>query len=924
VTGSLISRADKETPSPVQVLTADDLAKTGMTTVSEILSSITSNGAGALSQSFSGAFASGGSGVSLRGLTVGVTLVLIDGHRMAPYPLSDDGQRAFVDVSSIPFDAVDRIEVLKDGASSVYGSDAIAGVVNIILKKQFKGTNLKADTGTSQHGGGKNVHFAATHGIGDIDADGYNLFGSVEYRHSNPIKVADRDGNLWANGDWTSRGGINLTRGVVNAQNGGRVAVNTPFLYDQTATPRPADATKPVSATNPLVPAVLDPRNFSFQTPDCNFDKYRAGGCSVRDVYGNIQPETEHANFLVGLTKKLGEDWKLTVKGSIFDSKDSNNRGVPATYSAGSFAGNTALVPGQAPQIVSVVPSFLVPATYPGNTYGKAVRVYGYIPEVGPANSTVIKNQSERLVADLNGSFAGWDINGAVGYTKVTTNITYNGYINRPALYAAIIRPVNPWKLTGGNTAADLAAVAPTFTNQATDKLTFAELRGGRDVMQLAGGSMGVSAGLSYQHKKLSAPSAIPLQTGQVGNGGAYSFGEEKNSAAFFELAAPILKNLEIDVSGRFDHFDTYGNSKTPKAGFKFAPIPAITMRGTFSKGFRAPNAAENGVAGSSFSFAAINDPILCKDGNPKTAGNVLAACNFAPGFVQVTTKDLQPEKSKSSTFGLILEPIKGWSTTVDYYKITIDGQINTASGLPGFVPDFVRSQPLETAIADGKGGTFLGVPAVGQVAYATSGYVNAGKTETKGVEFDTQYKFKLGDMGSLKTSFSINHMISYVVTNLGVSYELAGTHGPSIVGGSTGNPKNRAQASIGWDKGDLNVTTNMNWVSSFAVLDPSIGETECDSAIKNVSGRAYFFNTSTPPSQYCHIPSFLTTDVTATYKFGKNWKFHATVLNLFDRAPPIDTGTYGNSSNLTSYNPALHQSGAVGRFFSVGAAYTF
>jgi iron complex outermembrane receptor protein len=124
VTGSLIARTDKETASPVQVLTAADLKQSGYTSVSDVLRDITANGSGTLSQSFNGSFASGASGVSLRGLSVGATLVLIDGHRMAPYPLSDDGQRPFVDISNIPFDAVDHIDILKDGASSTYGSRA--------------------------------------------------------------------------------------------------------------------------------------------------------------------------------------------------------------------------------------------------------------------------------------------------------------------------------------------------------------------------------------------------------------------------------------------------------------------------------------------------------------------------------------------------------------------------------------------------------------------------------------------------------------------------------------------------------------------------------------------------------------------------------------------------------------------------------
>ena len=124
VTGSLISRTNTETPTPVQVLTAADIQKSGKTSVAELLTDLAANGAGTLGTGFAGAFANGASGISLRGLTVGATLVLIDGHRMAPYPLSDDSQRSFVDVSSIPFDAIESIEILKSGASSLYGSDA--------------------------------------------------------------------------------------------------------------------------------------------------------------------------------------------------------------------------------------------------------------------------------------------------------------------------------------------------------------------------------------------------------------------------------------------------------------------------------------------------------------------------------------------------------------------------------------------------------------------------------------------------------------------------------------------------------------------------------------------------------------------------------------------------------------------------------
>ena len=176
VTGSNIRRVDAETPSPVQVITEADIKKAGYTSISEVLQTLTANGQGTLSSAFPGAFAGSATGISLRGLNTSSTLVLIDGHRMAPFPLSDDGQRSFVDISSIPFDAVERIEVLKDGASAVYGSDAMAGVVNIILKRNFKGTSMTADAGTTQRGGGSTQHASVITGFGDLDVDGWNAY----------------------------------------------------------------------------------------------------------------------------------------------------------------------------------------------------------------------------------------------------------------------------------------------------------------------------------------------------------------------------------------------------------------------------------------------------------------------------------------------------------------------------------------------------------------------------------------------------------------------------------------------------------------------------------------------------------------------------------------------------------------------------
>src|SRR5580658_609711 len=179
VTGSLIKRADFDTPSPLQVLTAEDLKETGYTSISDVLRGLSANGQGTLTQTNPFSFAGGASGVALRGLTVGATLTLIDGERMVAYPLTDDGQRTFVDVSSLPLSVVERVEVLKDGASSEYGSDAIAGVVNVILKKSFTGLEINAEGGETGKHDGATERVTAIAGTGNLDSDGYNAFISA-------------------------------------------------------------------------------------------------------------------------------------------------------------------------------------------------------------------------------------------------------------------------------------------------------------------------------------------------------------------------------------------------------------------------------------------------------------------------------------------------------------------------------------------------------------------------------------------------------------------------------------------------------------------------------------------------------------------------------------------------------------------------
>ncbi|MGJ9417788.1 TonB-dependent receptor [Massilia sp. CMS3.1] len=918
VTGSLISRAGTETPTPVQVLTAADIQKSGKTSVAELLTDLAANGAGTLGTGFSGAFANGASGVSLRGLTVGATLVLIDGRRMAPYPLSDDAQRSFVDVSSIPFDAIDSIEVLKSGASSLYGSDAIAGVVNIKLKKSFKGTRLSAEIGDTQQGGGKTKRASFSTGIGDIDADGYNAFITAEWRDQNAIKVAQRDQYGWANRDWRSRGGNDLTLGVPTSLNGGLTAASSPFLYNSST----------AAQGNPN-PGATNPANFRFLDPSCNFELYRAGQCSVRDEVSNIQPATQNLNVLIGMTKKLNEDWEIAFKGSLFKRDSINNRGVSPVYSANNFAGSTTLVDGVLTGGVNrIANTRFAPGAAVGaglnNTFGQAASLYGYIPGLAPTNTTDNTSTSTRFSVDLVGSAYGWDVNAAAGATRVKVDAEYSGYVNRAALYNAINQ--GRWNVLGGNSPALIQEVSPTFGNSLETTLNYFDLTGSRELMQLGAGPLAVAAGVHWHKLDQNSPPSSLTLNGAVGSTSAFAIGEETNTAAFAELRATPIKNVEVGVAGRYDHYDTYGHSFTPSANFKWTPIREVGVRGNFARGFRAPNPSEVGNAGSFFTFNAINDPILCPNGLTSTAGNVIAACGQNPPYVQTTTnQNLSPEKSKSYTFGVIVEPMRGLNMSLDYYNIEISNLIVTRAGNdPTYVPQWVRGVAVPTTVSAGGTATTLATPSVGPILYGESPYINAGSTQTHGIEADVRYRWRLAnDMGNITANLSAAHTFGYETEVAGTTYQLAGTQGPSSVGGATGNPKNRGQFTVGYNRGPLDVTTTVNYTSGFSTKDPSHDAVDCASTALNVGGRTYFQGLI-QPNAYCDVPSFTTTNLNVQYKLNENLTLRAAVLNLFDKQPPYDVGTYGNAGPQTSYNASLHQAGAIGRFFSLGLAYQF
>jgi iron complex outermembrane receptor protein len=897
VTGTNIRRTDAETPSPVQVLSADDIKQSGFTSIQEVLQSISANGQGTLSQGFSGAFASGASGIALRGLTTAATLVLIDGHRSAPYPIGDDGQRSFVDIANIPFDAVERIEILKDGASAIYGSDAIAGVVNIILRRSYTGASVTGEVGTSWKQDGSVRKGSMIYGIGDLDKDGHNFYLAIEGRSQDQIRFVDRGGQFTKT-NYTSQGGLDTTLGVPNEANGGYARSGTGYI--------------------------TDPDGNRFFLPGCNETAYQAGQCTYRDTWSQIVPNTANFNAVSRFTFNLTPSWQASLEGTFFQSK-AEQVGFPSRTFPGGYQGITSgpnVVPNLLNPVVPTLPD-TNPAFPQGTGLTSGVLRYTFL-DIGPT-VTSTDAKTTRLVADLQGNWMDWDIQASLGYTQVKLAVRGTNYVEPALLQDALDSTTNPYIPGQANSSSVIGSIAPTLYADDVSKLEFGHISGSHDLMPLDGGPLSLALGVDAFHRVQSAVAPAQVNAGELTGifSNNYTLGYQNVVSGFGELVAPFRKDFEAELQARYDHYNLSGGRLSPKLGFKWTPSQAFALRGTVSKGFRAPSPAENGVAGQTFFAGSTNDEILCPDGDPNGVGNFPSQCSIAVGTVQSTNPHLKAETSKSWTLGAIVEPVHDLSASIDLYSIEIDNQIVAANST-----NAVRGSnftPIERVI-DGQGDTDFEVPPVAPIAYFTDIYVNANKTKTQGVDVDLQWRHRMGEYGDFKSDLTVSYTSKYDLTIDGVTYHLAGTHGPLIIGGDTGNPKTRFQWANTYARGPWELTGTVNFTSGFSMLDPSFGVNDCPTALSIGAGSAAFedqiANGVVPPGVACHVGSFYTFDLAARYTANKHWSIYGSILNLFNQGAPLDWGTYGGGT--APYNPSFHQQGAVGRFYNVGMTYAF
>jgi iron complex outermembrane recepter protein len=905
ITGSNIRRVQSETASPVQTLTREEIARSGKSSIAELLQTLSVDNQGSVPTSFGAGFASGASGISLRGLGAASTLVLINGRRIAPYGNADDGQKVFADLNVIPLEAVERVEILKDGGSAIYGSDAIAGVVNIILRKDFSGLVGKATIGQSRYRDGDSATAALTGGWGNLANDKFNVLVNLEATTKKVIWARDRAGRgAVGRADlrdlgFSAQEALGGT-GAITGNNAGGSSVNGNVRNPTTLDYYSRGNLAGVGFTRTFPGAACG--NFT------SHPQGDPGGGCLTDApqdYGQILPPQDTLNLFTRGTLELSPTSQIYAELNAYHAK-STAATTPSTVS-GSVG-----YPGGPVSNAGVS----LGAAHPDNPYfGTAARLRYLATDVGPRINHV-KSDFTRFLLGAKTTVAEWELDSGLLVSQTKNDGRRTGFLQRDVAFALLNpTPANVAAATAGsaayaalpagsvwriaenanlNAAAVYAALSPDITGAAKSKTTQLDLHATRELAQWDGGALTLALGAEVRRETLRLDPVTGTERGNIiGLGYSAYNGSRTLGAAYAELLMPITKTFEANLAARVDHYSDVGNSSTPKLGLKWTPLKELALRSSFSRGFRAPSPAENGKGGLA-AFTTAADPLRCALG-------VAAACN--PAAVAVITSpnpDLTPEKSSTVTAGLVFDPSSNTSLAVDLWRVKRKDEINQTTTAEAIAAGRVVRDP-------GSATTIPGDP--GAIVAVLANYVNSASSTVTGFDVDARQAFPMGSAGKLGLDVKWTHISSFKRSDRdGTSLDFAGTHGNCDVTNCIGTPADRVNFGVSWELGDWRVAALANYR---AAMKNRLSKDDPDCA-------STFADGSDAPAG-CKIKAFTTVDLTARWKVTSSLEVFGNIQNLFDTKPPLDPLTYG----AVSYNP-LDSAGAIGRFFNVGVRYRF
>ena len=854
ITGSSIKRLAGETALPVQTVTREEIDKSGLTTAAELLQKITAN-VGGLTDGASITDQSGAqrgfNGANLRGLGVSSTLVLLNGRRLANF--ATPGDNAGVDLNNIPAGAILRMEVLKDGASAIYGTDAMGGVINFITRTDYQGADFSVYALRTQEGGAGKTSINASAGFGDLARDRFNVFGAVDVQKRDPLNSSQRQ--FIQEYDLPGRLAPQLSSNPFPANVDLSAAQLT--TLNNFVLANPGTALKGTGANGTWAPRVpgSSARRVNFAKASCtgganpnSIAPTSLGGtegCAYNYMGDTeIDPESERVNFIGRATLQVAANHQVFAE-ALLSKTQTDYAASPAT------SGNIAASAGvRLPVSLQAVTGITTPVTFRFR-----------LADAGKRTSRV-DSEAQRLVVGASGSLADWDYDAAVNHSvNKATDTNLSGWVSNTRLRAGMANgSYNPFVVAtaAGKAFMDTirldgaARVAEGSSTSVDGKLT-------RAVSKLAGGDLMLAVGAETRREKTEFSASDVLKSNDV-------IGDRSSSGAlladtnhsrdvtgvFAELSAPFTKQWEGQFAIRHDRYDGVFdvrtqstspklNSTNPKLGISFRPSGMVLGRASYGTGFRAPSMAEMFRpvrAGITASF--VRDPVSGEIGQPPVD--------------RFSNPELKPEKSTQFSLGVVFEPSRQWDASLDFWSIRKTDIISEIGEETIFSNPVYYNNP---AIVSRDSGGFINVITVKKE--------NRGKLNTSGFDVGLRWRGDVSPIGRFGASLSGTLVTEY---KFSTDPRSALVDGLGRFRDDKAVQRWRHKANLDWDLGNLGLTLSNTYLAGYRD--------------QNVEGLA------APEWNNRDVGAYSLWELSGSYRFTKDLRVRVGVLNLLDTAPPF------------------------------------
>lgn len=867
VTGSHIKGVAAQDAAPVQVLDRADIRSLGASTLLEVLERLSASTATLTDLNGSSSFATGGTGATLRYLGKQGTLVLLNGRRLPTYPLADFAQ-VFSSLDVIPADAVERVEVLKIGASAIYGSDAIAGVINVITREQEPGLRLSVmhQQGVQQ-GKFANHRVALTVGTGRRPPDALSAQGTLEVYH---------------------RDGLPSWRAVLPDVNPRLAATSASFGTTTTyAWPGNIIGVGPVPGCQ-VVEANL-----------CRYDRYAAY---------EVQPSADRVNALGKLSLLRANG--VEVRGELLWSRNRNTYAMPhTTYGLGNDVvwgdprtGEGLLFKGRG-----------LPAGHPLNPTGQEVELQYTFLDDG-ATQRLASDQYRALVGVKgDGAAASWELVAGVAGGRTAMDIrgalSDVGFRKEVGDYTAQTLPATFFNQPGGyrigqqNAPEVLQALFPALGWRGRSQNLFVDGNFNGELGRAAGGPLAYAAGFELRREDLRITPTENIQTGDiVGYGSSTSAGHRLVSAAFAELRVPVTRQWLLTAAARLDKYASVAAHVSPTLQLRFQPTQALALRASVEGGFRAPNLPEIGET-TKFGFTnGLRDPKRCDaalalaaDLRKQAASTSSATdasllltraelvqqreCSGGAGYFVKRNPELRPESSRSMNLGLVVSPSRTWTATMDYYRIARRDEIGlrpltsllaNEDALPAGVVQREKD-PAKDSTFSAAERVLYGVTA-GPLRTVTGTFQNLARTRTSGLDLAVKSEFGAWQ-GVVSLGVDANYLVNYQ------EYKVEDAQWGRNLAGRHGFPRWTVQSHVGLRTGAWSHTLHYTMKSAQTL------ERDIDDAGWDVQGCAQL-GVQAPD---CKVGRYQRVDYSVAWQASPGLSIDFQVRNLLKRRPPFD-----------------------------------